>query len=342
MTTAVKVQPWAMPDARAILPYDAPKATWLEARKAGIGGSEIGVLLGVSRWRQSPHGLWLIKSGRSSDERSTAYMERGSDIEPIILRKFSKDTGIAIRRQGMVASRRNPHMLFNADALAADGSIVEAKLVSQYARPDWIDEVTGERRPPLDYEWQVRHGCAVMGRAQGYVAALDADSWELDIYVIEAGAGDFQVCDEATRDFWRHVEADEPPPIDYATASAEEMLARFREMVDPGAIAEAALPEAALADLARLKEIRAMGSAYRRREKEEKEIKTRITMQIGDKEFLGVPDGRGGLRPVAHWKSVAETKFRQKDLEAEQPEIFERYVNRGRTRRLELVAGEAA
>jgi hypothetical protein len=120
------------------------------------------------------------------------------------------------------------------------------------------------------------------------------------------------------------------------------MLARFREIIEPAAIAEAEIPQQALADRDRLAEIRAMGAAYRACEKEEREIKTRLTMQIGDREFLGVPDGKGGQKPILHWKQVNQTTFRQKDLQADEPELSAKYTVKGKTRRLEIVKDGAA
>ena len=344
MTTATtaKVQPWAMPDAKTVLRYDAPREEWLKARMTGVGGSEIGILLGMATWK-SRYELWQIKTGQVIDAAASAYMERGADIEPIVLRKFSKYTGLATRRQGLVQSRRNPRMLFSVDALAEDGATVEGKVVSQWARDKWVNQKTGEKRPPSDYEWQVRHGLAVMGKTRGYIAALDADSWELEVYEVEAGSQDYDICNDTVNEFWHYVSSGEAPPIDYATATPEEMLSRFpAEVIDPGTIAEAPMPEQALADLARLKEIRGLASAYRRCEKEEAAIKTRVELLIGEKEFLGVPDGKGGLRPVAHWKSVAQKQFHQRVLEASEPDVFERYVTRGRTRRLEILLEDAA
>jgi len=341
VTTATEIRPWAMPDAKALLRYDADRADWLKARLAGVGGSEIGVLLGLSSW-STRHKLWQIKVGLETDDAANALMERGTDIEPVILRKFSAQTGLAIRRQGLVQSRRNPHMLFSVDALVEDGATVESKLVSQYARHKWVDEKTGEKRPPRDYEWQVRQGLATMGKAKGYLAALDADSWELEVYEIEARESDFELLDDTINEFWPYVENATPPPIDYASATPEEMLARFRDIIEPEAIAEAEIPQQALADVARLAEIRALASQARACEKEERDLKTRLTMQIGEKEFLGVPDGQGGLKPIAHWKQVNQTTFRQKDLQAEQPELAAKYTVKSKTRRLEIVKDSAA
>jgi len=337
VTTATRFQPWACPDSRIVLRYDAPREQWLRERLSGIGGSEIGVLLGLTppEW-STRHGLWLVKTGLETDDRESALMERGSDIEPIILRKFTEKTGLATRRVGLQRSRRNPRMLISSDALAEDGATVEAKLVSRWGRDKWVDDA-GERQVPPMYAWQVRHGLAVTGKRKGYVAALDADSWQLEIYEIEAADGDFDLISGTVDEFWRHVTDGTPPPIDYASASPEEMLSRFREIVHPDEIAEAEIPRQAIADRDRLAEIRALGSAYRRCEKEEREIKTRITMQIGDREYLGVPDGNGGKKPIFHWKQVNQTQFREKDLKADHPALAEEYTDRGKTRRLEIV-----
>ena len=42
---------------------DIDRIAFLEARKAGIGGSDIGAIMGLSKWK-SPVDVWLDKTGR--------------------------------------------------------------------------------------------------------------------------------------------------------------------------------------------------------------------------------------------------------------------------------------
>jgi putative phage-type endonuclease len=333
--TATETKQWACPDSRTILRADATREQWLAERLKGVGGSEIAVLFGLTK-RQTRHGLWLIKTGQVRDDKTNAFMERGADVEPIVVRKFAAKTGLAVRKAGLQRSRHNPRLQYSPDALVEDGALFEAKLVSQYARERWLNEY-GDKVVPADYEWQVRHGLAVTGRRFGYLAALDADSWELDIFEIEAQDGDYELLDGTVGEFWRHVTDGTAPPIDYASATPEEMLYRFPNVIAPDSMAEALIPEQAIADRDRLAEIRALHAKSRAVEKEEAEIKTRLTMQIGDKEFLAVPNSNGQLKPILRWKQVNSTKFREREFKAAHPALAEEFTDKGTSRRLEIV-----
>lgn len=331
--------PWACPDSRLLLPADADREEWLAARKAGVGGSDYGVLLGMSTWCTT-YKLWQIKTGRLDDDEANAMMARGSDLEPIIRTKFEQQSGLATRRAGLQQSRINPRMLFSPDALVEDGSTAEFKLVSSFARAKWIDPDTGERRPPALYEWQVRMGMAVTGRSKGYIAALDADSWQLEIFEVHARPLDFQFISDVVDDFWAYIDSDTAPPIDYAQADTAEMLDRFPEIIDPESIVEASIPEQVLSDKEEWDRLSAIISAGAAAQKERDKLKVRLQMMIGEHEYLGIKEG-DTLRPIFRWKTIKQTTFREKDLKADHPGLCQQYIIEGTTRRFEAVKPKA-
>ena len=63
----------------------------LEERRLGIGGSDIPAILGLSKSR-TPLRVWLEKLGEVPDEDNEA-MWWGRGLEPLILRRYSTDTG---------------------------------------------------------------------------------------------------------------------------------------------------------------------------------------------------------------------------------------------------------
>jgi putative phage-type endonuclease len=323
--TATAARPsWGCPGSATVAPYSTSEADWKAHRMQGVGGSEIGVLLGhTPRAWQTKHGLWLIKTGLVADDRTSGLMKRGAEIEPIILNAFTEKTGLAVRRLGLQQSKRNPRMLLSPDAIAEDGAVVEAKLVSRYGRGKWDDGV------PLMYEWQVRHALAVTGKSKGYLIAKDADTWEDDVYEFEARVGDFEQLSAVVDEFWSHVESLTPPPIDYATVDGDELAARF-PIVDPDSTAEAAIPELVLSDVERLRVVK---DTLRSLTDEKDEIETRLKGQIGDREYLTVND-----RPVARWKQIkGRSAFDRKRFKNDHPGLEKIYTVEGLpSRRFEL------
>lgn len=74
--------------ARWIGTYENNSPEWHALRANGIGGSEVGTILGLNPW-ESPFTLWAKKTNRieSSFEQSEA-MEWGTRLESVIIRKF--------------------------------------------------------------------------------------------------------------------------------------------------------------------------------------------------------------------------------------------------------------
>ncbi len=52
---------------------------WLEDRKKGIGGSDVGQFLGLNKWK-SPYQLWLEKTGQVVLEESGSEPLIGGNI----------------------------------------------------------------------------------------------------------------------------------------------------------------------------------------------------------------------------------------------------------------------
>ena len=327
LPTVRPAPPWACPGSRTVQRADASRADWLDARRLGVGGSDFPILLGLTppRWG-SPYRLWQDKTGQLAPERTGAWLDRGRDLEPIVLAKFSAATGLATRRTGLQRCRACPRLQFSPDALAEDGALVEAKLLTRYGQDRWADGLPGM------YEWQVRYGLAVTGKTRGYLAALDADSWELDIHEITAEPGDLEFCAQVVADFWAHVSDGTPPPIQPHSLSTAELLHRHPRVIDPGRVAQALLPEQARADITRYAQLTAIESAARAVKAEKEQLKLRLAMQIGDAEYLAV-DGV----PLLRWKDVGASRFRQREFTLEHPELAAAYTDTSRTRRLELL-----
>ena len=208
---------------------------FLAARRLGIGGSDIGAIMGLSKWK-SPVDVWLDKTGRTEPDlemSEPAYF--GIELESFVATEYSKRSGNKVQRvnQAMKHPEHN-WMLANIDrAVVADGSrarldkdgkltgikgLLECKTASAYLDREWSDDSA-----PLAYVAQCQWYMAVTGAewcdlavligGQKYVChRIDRDE-SLIAAVIDAG-----------RQFWfGNVIADFPP----TPRTPEETLALF-------------------------------------------------------------------------------------------------------------------
>ena len=135
-----------------ILDHDATDAEWLLYRRAGIGGSDIGALLGASPYTNSAQ-LWADKMGERSSVESDA-MRVGSALEAGVI-KLACD--YLRQRDGKVWLDEAPPRLlrhpehgvaqYSPDGFAdtPEGTwLLEAKVTSKWLRkpqPHWVAQV---------------------------------------------------------------------------------------------------------------------------------------------------------------------------------------------------------
>lgn len=220
MTAATKVRgPWAMPDAVQVLPADVDRLTWLAERRKGLGSSDASTVAGVNKY-STKYELYLDKTGRLADREVTRRMEVGTRIEPVLRQWFTDETGITVRRQGLVRSRACPIMQSSPDGLTDDGGVFEGKFTG--LAEEWEDG-----QVPDHAEIQTQHTLGVTGRSHGWVVAL-IDGWDLDFIYrrVERNDGLIDLLATMEVEFWnRHILPDLEPPI---TAAADLNVVKHR------------------------------------------------------------------------------------------------------------------
>lgn len=208
MTAATKTRgPWSMPDATIVLPADAPREEWLAERRKGLGGSDASTVAGVNRY-SSRYELYLDKTGRLEERTATARMEAGTRLEPVLRQWFTDQTGITIRRQGLVRSRQHPTQQVSLDGLTSDGGIFEGKTTGWYLADEWEDDQVSDHA-----EIQGQHALAVTGRSHAWVAVL-IDGWDFQVRRIERNDGLIDLLTTMELEFWdKYIVHDVEPPI---------------------------------------------------------------------------------------------------------------------------------
>ncbi len=149
---------------------DTPE--WHALRGEGIGGSEIGTIMGLNPY-ESPYTLWHKKSGLIPSDITPNWSIRfGKAFESPILELFKEQhPELEVFTTGTWANTAEPWMHANPDAIYrdADGNygIIEIKT----ARAPWDDI------PPA-YVAQVQWYMHVFGFKRAYIAAVAGWNWE--------------------------------------------------------------------------------------------------------------------------------------------------------------------
>ena len=158
-----------------IIGWDATDDEWLNARKHGLGGSDILAVLGFSTYR-TPWDVWADKTGvRTWQDEGSHAADLGNDLEPWLEQQANRILGVPVAKPAHRTYAHPQHMWrrYSPDALISDGRLGEFKtagLASGYGTPaGWADGAT-----PLGYEFQVRWGLHVMDRDTAEVIALIA------------------------------------------------------------------------------------------------------------------------------------------------------------------------
>jgi putative phage-type endonuclease len=151
--------------AKFIGAFESGSPEWHAAR-AGIGGSDVGVILGKSQFK-SPYTLWCQKSNLLDDLDSTIPMRLGTALEPAIRQFFideNKDW-LTVHETGTWQSTQTEWMKANPDGIIewADGTlgVLEIKHSAIY-----VTEI------PESWKYQVLWYLMVLGLKRGVVCAV--------------------------------------------------------------------------------------------------------------------------------------------------------------------------
>lgn len=290
--TVTRARPWAYPDARLLLPADAPRPDWLAERRGGIGGSDASTIAGVNRWG-SRYELWLDKTGRLPEQPETPAMRMGRLLEPVVAQMFTEDTGIRTRRAGLMASRTRPWQRVSLDDLTEDGGILECKTTNWRLADEWDDGQVADHA-----EVQVQHALAVTGRTHAWVAVL-IDGRDFRFERVERNDHLIEVLTDMEDRFWRdHILADVAPAME---ANALEAVKDLYAGTD--------LDLAVTPDAERVRAIIARRAAAKAAEKAARAdadvAEAELLAEISGAQILTAPDGR----VLATWKTTKRAGY---------------------------------
>ena len=185
-------------------------------RSKGLGGSDIGAMLGLSKWK-SPMDLWAQKTRRWTPEPigDKDFIIFGNLLEDIVANEFARRLGKTVHRVNQ--TRVHPKydfMLGNIDRrIVGERALLECKTAGAWVQQDWGESGTDD--VPLYYLTQGAHYLEVFDYDVCYFAVLIGGN-EFRWYRVERDADVAKALIEKEAQFWRLVLTDTPPdPLDY-------------------------------------------------------------------------------------------------------------------------------
>ena len=124
---------------------DLSREQWLEHRKTGIGGSDAGPILGLSKW-SSALDVYLDKLGLVDETEQTERMYWGNRLENIVAEEFAvRNPGVTVKRNNFILQHpEHSFMYANLDRVFTftDGrtGVLECKTVGGFALKHWKDD----------------------------------------------------------------------------------------------------------------------------------------------------------------------------------------------------------
>jgi putative phage-type endonuclease len=133
-----------------------------EARKKGIGASEVADILGIG-WK-TPYELWLEKTGRveREDISQKEHIIMGHLLEPVIATRYEQIKGKTLRKVNQTLYHKDyPFILCHIDRkIEGERKIVEIKTGNPFSKL-WGEEGTDEI--PVEYIAQVQYQMGITG-----------------------------------------------------------------------------------------------------------------------------------------------------------------------------------
>lgn len=207
------------------------RAAFHERRATGFGGSDIGPLLGVDRYRDSLD-VYLSKVQKQTDDGfASEAMLRGIYLEPIVAQLWNEATGRRLRNAKFRRHRKYTHMIGHPDRLILATSkppfaeirhgpgVLELKTANRH-----VMRIMKAQGIPQSYVLQLNHYMGISGVGWGSFGILCPDPWEFYQFDLDFNEGLFIDVAELCERFWKeHVDTLKPPmpePQDWSDAPA--------------------------------------------------------------------------------------------------------------------------
>jgi putative phage-type endonuclease len=261
---------------------------WLQERRARVGSSEIGGILGLGYADQTPYTIWLEKTTGQRLPKDSSFgqlMAVGHAAEPFLRECFKIKTGKECYHDTAKTVRISDR--FPAFAASLDGwcdgddgthEVVELKLIGLHMRAEYTaDEL------PLKFTLQVQHQMAVTGAKDGWLFALCGT--EMILRHIPRHDRLIEGMHKHAEAFLKLVESETPPEVDGNPATTKAITLYSGEP-EIGKIAQFPQEFATYAE-----ELERLKAEQKEAAERETLLKNQMRSFMGDAEWGYLPDG---------------------------------------------------
>lgn len=205
------------------------KEHWLALREPDITSTNMAALYGLSPYLTKYEVYQAKKNGLQLPFEPNDRIEAGNDVEAYAAQKVAKDLGMEARPYKEYIRLPELRIGSSFDWLLADEIILEIKAM------DWrIHKALEEDCLPPHIEIQMQHQMLVSGLKKA-ICAVWTGIYNYELYEREADLEMHDAMREAAAQFWRDVDAGNPPPIDpYRDGKILELVYKDQkdEMID--------------------------------------------------------------------------------------------------------------
>lgn len=297
------------------------KLEWLKQRQKGIGGSDVGAILGMNKWKTAFQ-VYVEKVEEItevSESSEAAYW--GSTMEELVAKEFANRTGKKVRRDNRhLVHRDYPFMVANIDRrVIGENSILECKTTSSFGAKEWEGEEI-----PDSYLLQCQHYMAVTDRDKCYIAVLIGGQKFL-VKEIDRDEELIKLIIEAEKNFWTmHVEKKIPPMLDGSYAAEKYLRNKYPKSDSSIKVDLRSEFGDKISRYLRLK------ADIKTLEEECKAIENHIKHELGEAE-------RGSIANfLISWKAVFSSRVDSKTLKDKYPEVYKEVCRESISRRFEV------
>jgi putative phage-type endonuclease len=322
---------------RLILPECAGRSAWLAARREGIGGSEVGALIGVNE-HETAMSIWNKKRRTEPDvELTGAPIEWGHRLEDVVAMKTAEEIGMVSRfGGGLWADLERPFIRVTPDRFACKPRSWKAEAVIE-CKTAGSDEhwESGTIHPkghgtgsaPLSYQAQLQWQLGILGLPVGYLGCFVLGS-ERQFFTVEVhfDAEWFrEMTDEAERFWVTNILGEEIPLHDYRHPITEDLIKELHPAV--------VQPSTQLPDLAEewLEDYQRAKLAAEAAETEFTAVKNLFREWTGD-----AGAGYLGEDKLVSYPEVRSSRIDVEALKRDYPEVAEAVTVHSRYRRMTI------
>ena len=289
-----------------------------------LGGSDIGAIVGVSKYR-SAIDVWLEKTGKRVDTKDSLALRFGSFAEDFIASEYARHIDLPVvahadpmlhRDHGYLAGhidrfvlpRSNIALFDDAGKLQAT-KLLECKTANGFTQQEWGEP--GTDAIPLPYLTQCLWYLELTQLPSIDLAVLIGGS-DFRIYTVKADLPLQQLLVEKAVHFWSEYVMKDCPPPPQSESDCQALFARST----PSKTVEASEATRIL-----IAELQALEDSISHEEERISSIKQTIMQTMADAETLTIEG-----KPIVTWKAPKPTtRIDTKRLSSEHPELVKHY-----------------